>query len=93
MQVTMKFLGALREQVGASSVPVEIPDGGTYRDLLDAIGPMIQAKLEAWAWDTDRQMFSRRMMISRNGASELREGSTVLADGDEIIVVLPLAGG
>jgi molybdopterin converting factor small subunit len=89
----MKFLGALREQVGASSIPVEIPEGGTYRDLLDAIGPMVQAKLPAWAWDADRQMFSRRMLISRNGGSELRDGSTGLAEGDEIIVVLPLAGG
>lgn len=89
----MKFLGALREQMGVSSVPVDIPDGGTYRDLLDAIGPTIQAKLQAWAWDADRRMFSRRMLISRNGASELRDESVVLADGDEIIVVLPLAGG
>ena len=93
MQVTVKFLGALGKQVGAGSIPVDVPDGGTYRDLLEAIGPMVQAKLDAWAWDADRQMFSRRMLISRNGVSELRDGSTALADGDEIVVVLPLAGG
>jgi molybdopterin converting factor small subunit len=93
MQVTVKLVGGLRTQAGIGSIPVEIPDGGTYRHLVDAIGPTIQAKLPAWAWDADRRTFSRRMMISRNGVTELRDETTVLAEGDEILVVLPLAGG
>jgi len=93
VQVTVKFLGALRHKAGTAEMPVELPDGGTYRDLLDEIGPMIEAKFDSWAWDADKKTFSRRMMISRNGTSDLREDSTVLADGDEILVVLPLAGG
>ena len=93
MRVTVKFLGALREQVGANSLPVELPAAGTYRDVLDAIGPVVEARLPDWAWDPARRSFSGRMMVSLNGGRGLRDETVQLCDGDEIVVVLPLGGG
>jgi molybdopterin converting factor small subunit len=92
MRVNLTFLGALRGQLGTGSMPVDISDGGTYREVLDAIAETMRTRLETSAWDADRRSFSRRMMVLLNGTSELRE-DTVLAEGDELVVVLPLAGG
>lgn len=93
MQVTVKFLGALRDQTGRQSVHVELPAGATYRDLLDRIAGDMGSSLTDWAWDAERRSFSSRTMALRNSSIQLREESTRLADGDEIVVLLPLAGG
>jgi molybdopterin converting factor small subunit len=33
------------------------------------------------------------MIVSLNGEADLRDETTSLKDGDEVLVVLPLAGG
>jgi molybdopterin converting factor small subunit len=93
VRVTVSFLGVLRDQLGAQSLAVELPAAATYRDLLDNIAPSVGARLAAWAWDPDTRSFSRQMMVSRNLSVDLRDEAATLADGDEIIVVPPLAGG
>jgi molybdopterin converting factor small subunit len=93
VQVTVRFLGPLRDQVGAETLVVDLPAAATYRSLLDDIAPTMKAKLSDWAWDYERRAFSRRMMVSRNSSADLRDETTLLADGDEILVLLPLAGG
>ena len=93
MRVTVRFLGSLRDQVGASSLPVDLPPGGTYRDVLDAIGPVVAERLPEWAWDRERRSFAGRMMVSLNEAGNLRDETVRLSDGDVIVVVLPLGGG
>jgi molybdopterin converting factor small subunit len=93
MNITVKFLGALRDQVGASSLSLQIPAGSTYRDALDAIGSDITGRLAAWAWDPVGRSFSGRLIVSLNGSGSLRDETTRLSEGDEITVVLPLGGG
>ena len=93
MQVTVKFLGALGDQVGMPRLPVEIPADGTYRDVLDVVGSTMRTRLPEWTWDAERRSFSRRLMVSLNGTADLRDETVRLTEGDEILVVLPLAGG
>jgi molybdopterin converting factor small subunit len=93
VQVTVSFLGPLRDQVGAKSLVVDLHAGATYRDLLDGIAPTVGTKLSDWAWDPAKRSFSPRMMVTRNLSADLRDETTRLAEGDEIIVLLPLAGG
>ena len=93
MRVTVTFLGLLRDHIGAPSMTVELPSGATYRHLLDTIGPTMEAKLPAWTWDASNRSFSRRVTVSRNLNADLREETASLTDGDEILVLLPMAGG
>jgi molybdopterin converting factor small subunit len=93
MRVTVGFLGALRDQVGEQSLSIQLPAEATYRDLLDSIAPTMQARLSAWAWDAAARSFSAQIVVSRNLAVDLRDETTRLADGDEILVLPPLAGG
>ncbi|MBN1320374.1 MAG: MoaD/ThiS family protein [Thermoleophilia bacterium] len=91
--MTVNFLGPLRDQVGAQSLVVELSPAATYRDLLDSIAADMEAKLADWAWDRERHAFSIRMMVTRNLSADLKDEVTCLADGDQIHVLLPLAGG
>ncbi len=93
MQVTLTFLGSLRAQVGSPTMSLEIAEEGTYRDVLDSIEETMRTRLESSLWDRDRRAFSRRIMVLLNGTSDLRDEGTVLSQGDEIVIVLPLAGG
>jgi len=93
MRVTMSFVGLLRERIGERSLVVELPDEATYRDLLNVVGPRMEEKLPDWVWDVSRRSFSRRVTVSRNLETDLREETTCLADGDEVLVFLLMAGG
>ncbi len=93
MQVTVNFLGPLRDQVGRHSVIVELPPAATYQDLLSSLAPDLETKLADWAWNRDGRSFSSQMMVTRNLSADLRDKTTCLADGDQIHVLLPLAGG
>ncbi|MCX8033597.1 MAG: MoaD/ThiS family protein [Thermoleophilia bacterium] len=93
MRVKVSFLGFFRNQLGRPSLEVELADGSTYRDLLNAIAPNVEGQLPEWAWDATNRIFTRRVLVSRNLQGDLRDEATVLADGDEIVVVPPLAGG
>lgn len=93
MRVKIEFLGFFRTQMGVQSLEVELPDGSTYRDLLDKVAPALQDKLPDWAWDPEKRAFTRRVLVTRNLQGDLRDDDTILADGDTILVVPPLAGG
>jgi hypothetical protein len=41
MQVTVGFLGILRDQVGQKSIEVDLPDGAGFDDLMEAIAPLM----------------------------------------------------
>jgi molybdopterin converting factor small subunit len=91
--VAVKFLGTLQEPMQTARLLAELPAGATYRDALDFIAPAVQSRLGDWAWDRSARSFTRRMIVSLNGEADLRDEATSLKDGDEILVVLPLAGG
>jgi molybdopterin converting factor small subunit len=93
MRVTVSFLGPFRDQLETTAMEVELPESASYRDLLDRIGDTMQDKLPAWAWDSTKRSFAQPVMVSRNLCADLRDEDTGLADGDELIVVPPLAGG
>jgi molybdopterin converting factor small subunit len=92
MRVTVKFIGALRDKTGMASLTLELAQGGTYRDALDALEPAVASKLGD-DWDAQKRAFSRKTVVSLNGKSDLRDQAKVLNEGDEILVLQPLAGG
>ena len=92
MRVSVSFLGALEDQIGRQSVLMELPPGATFRDLLDAIAPIVGDRLAGWAWDRERRSFTKLVLVSRN-LVDIRDEGIQLADGDEILVLPPIGGG
>lgn len=93
MRVSLGFLGILRDQVGAKSLEVDLAEGATFADLMDAVAPVMEEKVGAWAWDKEQRRFSPRVVVSRHKAVGRLDPATLLVDGEEILVFPPLAGG
>jgi molybdopterin converting factor small subunit len=93
VQVTVTFLGIIRDQVGSRSLDFELPSGAPLRDLFDALAPQLEDRLADWAWDREKRMFTEKVMVSRNLVPGGRDEAMILADGDEILVFPPIAGG
>ena len=81
MQLTVKLFGALREQAGSKELELELPDGSRVCDLrrvLAATYPVLEK-------------YEERIAASVN--LELAGPDQVLADGDEVALLPPVAGG
>ena len=93
MRVTMTFLGIIRDKVGQKSLDVELPEGSSFDDLMQAVAPLMREKLDGWAWDDSRGRFSPQVIVSRGRAVGGVDLSAPLKEGEEVLVFPPLAGG
>jgi molybdopterin converting factor small subunit len=91
IHVKVTFLGLLRDQMGVPYVELPLPSGAVMRELFDALAPHVEGKLGEWAWDRGKRDFTSRVIISRGHSAGGREGA--LIDGEEIVVLPPMAGG
>jgi molybdopterin synthase catalytic subunit/molybdopterin converting factor small subunit len=81
MKLTVRLFAMLREQAGSDSVEIELPEGATAADALDALRSIPGLD------DLDR--LPLRLAVNREYADPGRE----LADGDELAAVPPVSGG
>lgn len=81
IEVTVKFFGSYREEVGEETIAVRLQRGETVADLLSTL----QAKLPRWA------AYEHVPMVARN--LEYAGVQEVLCDGDEVALFPPVSGG
>ncbi len=77
----MRLFAAHRESTGASRVAVVLPEGSTVASLVAAL----RARGEGWASLPE----SGAVAVNRRYATS----ATALADGDEVALIPPVAGG
>jgi molybdopterin synthase catalytic subunit/molybdopterin synthase sulfur carrier subunit len=80
LQVAIRTTGALRDVLGPRRA-LALPDDATVADLLAFLGALDPAAAEALG----------RTVVSIGGATVDR--GRALADGDEVALILPVAGG
>lgn len=81
MRVQARFFAAYRELTGASHTEVDLPQGATVADLIDALrarGPSFSA-------------LPPKPAVAVN--LEYAPADTGLRDGDEVAFIPPVAGG
>ncbi|MDH3223272.1 MAG: molybdopterin converting factor subunit 1 [Gemmatimonadota bacterium] len=81
MTVRVLFFAAHRELLGASETIVDLPDGATVGELVQAL----RARGAPWDLIPDRPAVA----VNRKYA----DGSHTLGNGDEVAVIPPVAGG
>ena len=81
MKLRVQFFSRLRDLVGASDVELEIPEGATAADLLDAFYVQTPALRN---WDKSILIASGVEFVGRDH---------VLRPGDEISIMPPVQGG
>jgi molybdopterin converting factor subunit 1 len=82
MQVKVRLFAILRERAGADSVELELADGATATDAIDAVA--------------DRHGLGellQRLPIAVAVNREYAEREHVLDDGDEVALIPPVSGG
>ena len=81
IDVTVKFFGSYREEVGEEAVLVRLHVGETVADLLETL----RVRLQRWA------AYEHDPMVARN--LEYVGDHEVLCDGDEVALFPPVSGG
>src|ERR687898_3307090 len=82
MLVTVRLFAILRERAGADSVELELADGATATDAIDAVA--------------DRHGLGellQRLPIAVAVNREYAEREQALDDGDEVALIPPVSGG
>lgn len=92
MRVTVRVFGSLQNALGGRRLAVELPPGATLRDLLEtlAAGPLVGQG--GALWDACVGRF-RLPVIVMSGQRDIDDYSLPLHEGQEILLVAPIAGG
>lgn len=87
MQVVFSSNGKLRELIGSSRIRMEVPPETSVKDLLEDVAERfgVEARTLILGGRSGVLVAVNGEMIDRN--------TTRVADGDEVTVLLPMAGG
>jgi len=92
MMVRLRVFGVLSQYVGGIHQAVDLPAGATLGDLLAEIGRRWGEQLPEQLWDHAAGRF-RGAVILRAGGSDLHELGAPLPEGQEVAILVPMAGG
>ena len=81
--ITVKLFAVLRKLAGTDELKMEVPGGGTVKDVVAAIS--------ANHPEVGKLISERKVMLSLN--QETAEDGMKVSDGDELAVLPPFAGG
>ena len=82
MVVHVRLFAMLRERAGKSSVDIELDEGATVEDALDAVGRQ-----------HDLEDLIARMPVTMAVNRDYAEGNRALNEGDELALIPPVSGG
>ena len=92
MIVRLRLFGMLQRLCGGERFALDLPPGATLADLLEAIDERWGAALPAGLWDRQRRRFSGPVVLLSDGR-DLHDPAMPLVEGQDISLVVPLAGG
>ena len=92
MLVRLRVLGSLERYLGGARHEVDLPAGATLRDLLDHVDVRWGNELPTRFWDEGAKRFQGPVLIMSQGTDLYDEG-TALADGQEVMLLVPLSAG
>ena len=95
LEVKVQFFAAVRELVGLREETLELPNGGTVRNLIDLLVERHGQGLRNYIYDpkTDELRRSLQILVSDKPTSALNGLSTVLSDGCVLAIIPPIGGG
>ena len=94
MDVKVRSVGAIRQVLGKAELPVAVTEGTTLSGLLARLGEDIEgfAPYAVKAREASSYAPLRIVVNGRDIVPGQRE-HTILNDGDDVLILLPIAGG
>ena len=92
MNITLNFLGLLRDHIGEESATFTFDKEADFGDLLAEIHRRYQERLPTVLWDQQKQEFKPGILCVGEGR-DLESRDTVLKDGETITIAVHMAGG
>lgn len=92
MKVTLSYFGQLRQKAGVESDQLESAEGATLDELLAGRAQQYGEEFGKIVLDESGRLRASVIALL-NGAGVDRTAPTTLADGDEVTLIPPIAGG
>ena len=92
MRIRAFFHGILSEWVGVPQAEIDLPEEGTFSDLLGEIRRTYGQNMPQQLWNEEQNAFHKAVWAMR-GQDRLVDPTARLKDGEEVMFLLTLAGG
>lgn len=95
MNVTVRSVGLIRQLLGQAELEVSLAEGTTVGGLLTQLAKAKGEKFAPYAAAADKPGAYAPLRVVINGRDILpqQSQSVVLADGDDVLIFIPIAGG
>jgi molybdopterin converting factor small subunit len=93
--IKVRSIALIRQLLGQAQLDLELPEGATVADVLDRLGAIGGPKLEPILAEPKEKSAHAplRVMVNGRDIAVLQGRGTVVAEGDDILVFIPIAGG
>lgn len=95
MKVKVRSIALIRTLLGSGELEVDLPSGATIEDLISRLvgigGPAIAPYLAPPKEESAHAPL--RIMVNGRDITVLEGRRTVLTEGDDVLVFIPIAGG
>lgn len=92
MKVKVLFQGILSEWAGGKEVEIDLPEDGKFSELISGLKRLLGGKMPGQVWDGEKESLNPSVWAMR-GKERIVDLQTPLEDGEEIILILGIAGG
>ncbi|WP_069808186.1 MoaD/ThiS family protein [Vulcanisaeta thermophila] len=93
MRVQVKFLASLYEVTKVLKTELDLPDGATIRDLIQAIDQRVSPNFSKVILDDGKLKDQYVILVNGRSVDFLNGLSTKLSNGDEVVFLPPAGGG
>ena len=93
MKIVLRPLGTLQQYFGDSRVEIDCSAEITFFQLCEAIGERWGGILPTGFWNPTTRRFAPQVLVISGGIELDKQADPLLTEGQEIIILLPSAGG
>jgi hypothetical protein len=93
MNVILRPFGTLQRYFGESRIEIHCASGTTFFELCDVIEARWGSQLPPSLWDAASRRFVAQVIVMIGGKGLTAHENPILSEGQEILFLLPFAGG
>ncbi|OFW56745.1 MAG: hypothetical protein A2133_12235 [Actinobacteria bacterium RBG_16_64_13] len=95
MEVRFRTVALVRTLLGQGEIELSLPDGSTIEGLFERLGELGDERLAPYVAvpKKETEHLPLRVIVNGRDISTLQGRRTVLNEGDDVFVFMPLAGG